>query len=147
MVLSKEGREKISESSKEQWKNGKKNPMLGKHHSEKTKKKMSELQSGEKNPRWNGGKRKVKAKREGEYYIYLLSPEHPSVAGKKKKYVAEHRLIMEEHLGRFLKEDEEVHHKNGVKNDNRIDNLEIVAHSNHAGKVCCPYCLKEFRIK
>lgn len=42
-----------------------------------------------------------------------------------KKYIFEHILIMEDFIGRPLLEGENVHHINGVKDDNRIDNLEL----------------------
>jgi hypothetical protein len=54
----------------------------------------------------------------------VWAPDHPRAVGKTK-YVFEHIIVMEEILGRHLFPDENVHHINGVRDDNRPENLEL----------------------
>lgn len=60
-------------------------------------------------------------------YVLIWCPTHPKVQNRKSchRYLYEHMLVMEAYLGRHLLPGENVHHKNGVKNDNRIENLEL----------------------
>ena len=48
-----------------------------------------------------------------------------------KVFVKQHRYFMEIHLGRKLLPNEDVHHINGIKDDNRIENLQVISHSEH----------------
>jgi HNH endonuclease len=56
-------------------------------------------------------------------YPLIWAPEHPRTGNGK--YVFEHVLVMEETLGRYLVPGENVHHRNGVRDDNRPENLEL----------------------
>lgn len=61
--------------------------------------------------------------REGYVYEYVgLDSGHPR---ESKGYVAQHTLVMERILGRHLVDGETVHHLNGVREDNRPENLEL----------------------
>lgn len=65
-------------------------------------------------------------------YKFLYYPDHPNCINNT--YVAEHRLIMENYLGRYLNSNEVVHHINNNKLDNRIENLELLTNSEHVKK-------------
>jgi hypothetical protein len=94
--------------------------------SEKQKKHLDKLntnRSGENHQSWKGGKRKT-----GNLgYIRQHCPSHP--LSDNQGYILEHRFIMERHIGRTLLKTEVVHHINGIRNDNRIENLMLFANN------------------
>lgn len=99
--------------------------------------KIHRFPKGVHSPNWKEGKMHSMG------YIYIYKPNHPDAT--KAGYVFEHRLAMEKYLGRRLRSDEMVHHKNAKKDDNRMENLELKGRP-HFGRMKCPYCRKEFRI-
>ena len=56
-------------------------------------------------------------------YVQIWKPEHKNA--RMGGYIHEHRLVMSEYIGRPLYPYENVHHKNGIRTDNKIDNLEL----------------------
>lgn len=69
---------------------------------------------------WRGGRTLTKP----QGYVRVLAPDHPR-AKPTNPYVLEHILVMEGVLGRYLEPNERVHHKNGQRQDNRPENLEL----------------------
>ncbi len=79
---------------------------------------------GELNNFWKGGRWKSISG-----YIYVYSPNHPRV---NSRYVAEHRLVWEKAHGQLLPDGWLVHHLNGIKDDNRPENLVALQPNGHS---------------
>ncbi len=86
--------------------------------------------NGERNPRVDNG-----------YRMVFVSSDSPFYIMSKCGWVKEHRLVIAQYLGRFLVESEHVHHRNGDKLDNRLENLELLNPSNHVlREQYCTHC-------
>ena len=72
-------------------------------------------------------------------YKNIFKPEHPR-ANRFHKCVPEQVLIMEKHINRFLKKEEEVHHINLNKIDNRIQNLMLFKNKAEHMRFHCKFC-------
>lgn len=140
----------ISNNSKKLWANKKYREHQSKVHTGKRYAKASN---------WQGGKQI-----HTEGYINIYKPEHPFATSRNT--VFEHRLVMEDYLrlnkskseylisikGRlFLKKNVQVHHINGNKKDNRIENLKVFGsvedhtkfHHKRLLRKICKYCKKQ----
>lgn len=74
----------------------------------------------------------MRTRRHSKGYVLEWAPDHPWA--QRSGYVPQHRLVMERAIGRHLLPLETVHHKNGVKDDNRPENLEVWYSGQPAGQ-------------
>lgn len=98
---------------------------------------------GEDHPRWKGG-----TKDKYGYKQIKLYPGDPyyEMSKHKSDYVLEHRVVMARHIGRSLKSTEIVHHVNGIKDDNRIENLELLEDmTRHIPSMAEPIVIRRLR--
>jgi hypothetical protein len=85
----------------------------------------SEAMKGESSGNFKGYRRKTT-----KGYITLYRPNEPGT--DRNGLIMEHRYLMAQHIGRAIRNDEAVHHINGIKNDNRIDNLQLMTVGEHS---------------
>lgn len=84
--------------------------------------------SGNNNGHWKGGRYLGSTG-----YVYILNKEHPYA--KKNGYVAEHRMVIEKYIGRYITNIESIHHKNKIRNDNRIENLMLLRNKSSHNRI------------
>jgi hypothetical protein len=74
---------------------------------------------------WKEGKTKCNG------YWLIYNPEHPFANKMGKGYIRQNRFLMEQKIGRYLTKNEVVHHINGIRDDDRIENLVLLNHREH----------------
>lgn len=91
----------------------------------------------DRNGNWKGGSNIMNG-----YYRVLVSDDHQFAAQRDSaRRIAKHRLVMMEHLGRPLESHETVHHINGDKLDNTIENLQLLVGNHGPGRMLvCKRC-------
>jgi hypothetical protein len=62
-------------------------------------------------------------------YVYVFNPNHPNA--NANGYIKRSRMVMEGYIGRYIKRSEHVHHINGIKTDDRIENLRLLSLEQH----------------
>lgn len=102
-------------------------PECGKRKYKKAKYCLHCVRQGERCHFWRGGIHKSKVG-----YVYLYAPDHPKVDKFHGTYVAEHRLVWEKEHGQLLPDGWLIHHINGIKDDNRPENLVALKPDGHS---------------
>lgn len=117
-----EKRKRVSDAVSKALKGAKRPPF-----SEEHKRKISQAKKGKCRvfTRYGGHK-----KHRANGYVLIYCPNHPNAT--KDGYVAEHTLVMEAQIGDYLPKGYVVHHKNHIRNDNRIENLELMTSKEHS---------------
>ena len=118
----------MSKARQKEWDTGERSRIL----SERVKRRMKgnlPHYTGSKHPGWKGGVVNCNG-----YYL-VLTPNHPFA--KKDGYVKRSRLTMEKHIGRYLTSKEVVHHINGDKGDDKIENLYLFSSTSEHTRFHC----------
>ena len=99
--------------------------------------------TGDKASGWRGGRFKDSS---GYITVYVKDYEGGKKISYRGRHALEHRLVMEAHLGRRLEKWEIVHHINGIKDDNRLENLQVLPSGEH-NKQCQQLYIENQRLK
>ncbi len=92
-------------------------------------------------PTWRKGARNGGRSTDKDGYVLIYKPGHPNSRKPDCRYILEHRFVMSQHIGRPLKDGEVVHHRNKVKSDNRIENLQLFSeNSEHLREELTGHC-------